>query len=184
MDRLVAGFGKVRCLAPPGGVKPRNTLQACWCQRLKWRPMALMFDSPFKEPMNFSTAKQLSSTANAPTVYTWAMMLTVSAAAALFALSAQAQNAAASAPAPSQAASQPATAASAAETPPSAPRYSAPELERAFNFMDGNHDGKLSREEASGFRGVAKHFDQADTNKDNFLSPEEFDKAMNYVKPK
>lgn len=50
--------------------------------------------------------------------------------------------------------------------------------------MDGNHDGKLSREEASGFRGVAKHFDQADTNKDNFLSPEEFDKAMNYVKPK
>ncbi|MFZ2390029.1 MAG: EF-hand domain-containing protein [Polaromonas sp.] len=112
------------------------------------------------------------------------MMLTVSAAAALFALSAQAQNAAASAPAPSQAASQPATAASAAETPPPAPRYSAPELERAFNFMDGNHDGKLSREEASGFRGVAKHFDQADTNKDNFLSPEEFDKAMNYVKPK
>lgn len=150
--------------------------------------MALMFDSPSKETMNFSTAKQLSSTANATSVYTWAMMLTVSAAAALFAMSAHAQNAAASAPAPSQAASQqvaqPATAASAAETPPPAPRYPAPELERAFNFMDGDHDGKLSREEASGFRGVAKHFDQADTNKDNFLSREEFDKAMNYVKPK
>ncbi len=52
----------------------------------------------------------------------------------------------------------------------------------AFNFMDSNHDGKVSREEASGFSGVAKHFDQADTDHDNFLSREEFDKAMNYVK--
>ncbi len=49
--------------------------------------------------------------------------------------------------------------------------------------MDSNHDGKVSREEASGFRGVAKHFDEADTNHDNALSRGEFDKAMNYVKP-
>lgn len=71
----------------------------------------------------------------------------------------------------------------AAELPVSAPRYSASMLEKAFNYMDRNHDGKVSREEASGFRGVAKNFDRAATNHDNALSREEFDKAMNYVKP-
>lgn len=64
------------------------------------------------------------------------------------------------------------------------PRYAAADLKRAFNFMDDNHDGKISREEASRFRGVAKNFDRADTNHDGFLSREEFGKAMNYVKPK
>ena len=63
------------------------------------------------------------------------------------------------------------------------PRYSASQLRQAFNFMDADHDGKVSREEASGFRGVAKNFDRADTNHDESLSREEFDKAMNYVKP-
>ena len=78
----------------------------------------------------------------------------------------------------------PALAASTAETPAAAPRYAASDLERAFNFMDANHDGKISREEASGFSGVAKHFDEADTNHDHFLSRKEFDTAMNYVKSK
>ena len=64
-----------------------------------------------------------------------------------------------------------------------APRYAGSELQRAFYFMDGDHDGKISRQEASGFRGVAKNFDRADTNHDGFLSREEFDAAMNYVKP-
>jgi hypothetical protein len=99
-------------------------------------------------------------------------MLGLSVVGVLFATSASAQNAQA-----------PRSAASAAESPASAPRYSAVDLERAFSFMDSNHDGKISREEASGFRGVAKHFDEADTNHDNALSREEFDKAMNYVKP-
>ncbi len=48
--------------------------------------------------------------------------------------------------------------------------------------MDASRDGKLSREEASGFRGVAKNFDKADTNHDNMMSRQEFDRAMNYVK--
>lgn len=65
---------------------------------------------------------------------------------------------------------------------PSAPRYSASELKQAFNYMDANRDGKISREEAAGFRGVAKNFDRADTNHDGFLSRDEFDAAMNYVK--
>lgn len=64
-----------------------------------------------------------------------------------------------------------------------APRYSASNLAMAFNYMDANRDGKVSREEAAGFRGVAKNFDRADTNHDNILSRGEFDRAMNYVKP-
>jgi len=57
--------------------------------------------------------------------------------------------------------------------------YDPKDLERAFKFMDKTGDGKISRDEASNFRGVSKHFDEADTNKDGFLSREEFDNAMN-----
>ena len=92
---------------------------------------------------------------------------------------------------PQASASQPAATASTSVSPHVAPasaaaqpRYAAADLKRAFNFMDDNHDGKISREEASRFRGVAKNFDRADTNHDGFLSREEFGKAMNYVKPK
>jgi EF hand len=95
-------------------------------------------------------------------------------AAALLALgAAHAQNQ----PAPDAAAPAP----PAAQTP--APRYAASELERAFGFMDHDHNGQVSREEAAGFRGVAKNFDRADTDRDGQLSRAEFDAAMNYVKP-
>jgi Ca2+-binding EF-hand superfamily protein len=60
--------------------------------------------------------------------------------------------------------------------------YDPKDLERAFKFMDKTGDGKVSRDEASNFRGVSKHFDEADVNKDNFLSREEFDNAMNRSK--
>ena len=82
-------------------------------------------------------------------------------------------------PAPEIAAS--AAPATKAELP--APRYAASDLERAFKFMDANHDDKISRSEAAGFRGVARHFEQADTNQDGYLSRDEFGTAMNYVKP-
>lgn len=58
-------------------------------------------------------------------------------------------------------------------------RYSATDIARAFGFIDANQDGKMSREEASGFRNIAKHFDAADTNKDGNLSIEEFTNALN-----
>lgn len=99
----------------------------------------------------------------------------IPAAALLLALGARAQSAglpAAAAPASSAATGQAA-----------APRYSASELQQAFDFMDANRDGKISRAEAAGFRGVARYFDQADTDQDGFLSRSEFDAAMNYVKP-
>ena len=60
-----------------------------------------------------------------------------------------------------------------------APKYNSKDIERAFTFMDTDRDGKISRQEASGFRNVAKHFDAADTNKDNYLSLEEFGNALN-----
>ena len=78
---------------------------------------------------------------------------------------------------------QSAPATSVAEAPPApttaAPRYSARDIERAFGFIDANKDGKISREEASGFRNVAKYFDAADVNKDDALSLEEFGSALN-----
>ncbi len=59
------------------------------------------------------------------------------------------------------------------------PRYSAKDIGRAFAFMDADHDGLVSRQEAASFRNVAKHFDAADTNKDNMLSPAELSSALN-----
>ncbi|OOG44188.1 EF-hand domain-containing protein [Polaromonas sp. A23] len=63
-----------------------------------------------------------------------------------------------------------------------APRYAAADIERAFSFMDANKDGRVSREEAAGFRNVAKHFSAADTDQDHALSLEEFESAMNRPK--
>lgn len=65
-------------------------------------------------------------------------------------------------------------------TPRTKRKYTPEEIDRAFSFIDGNRDGKISREEAAGFRGVAKYFDRADTSKDNALSAEEFRSAMNH----
>ena len=62
------------------------------------------------------------------------------------------------------------------------PRYTSGDIARAFSFMDTNKDGKISREEASGFRGVARHFDEADTNKDSALSHQEFESALKQAK--
>lgn len=63
-----------------------------------------------------------------------------------------------------------------------APAYTASNIALAFNYIDANQDGHLSREEAAGFRGVAKNFDAADTNKDGSLSRQEFENAMNRSK--
>lgn len=109
------------------------------------------------------------------------MLLTISAGAALFATRAQAQTTAAPAAAASQPQAEASTTAAAAS--PDA-KYGAKDLERAFSFMDANKDGKVSRDEAASFRNVAKHFDEADTDKDQALSPEEFENAMNRSKAK
>jgi hypothetical protein len=141
---------------------------------------------PAQPPMKFLAAKLAPSqrSFHSPSWYLFgcATMLTLSAGAALFAMRAQAQPAAAP---PAAAASQPQAEASApaAAASPEA-KYSAKDLERAFSFMDANKDGKVSRDEAASFRNVAKHFDEADTDKDQMLSPVEFENAMNRSKAK
>ena len=62
------------------------------------------------------------------------------------------------------------------------PKYSSADIDRAFGFMDSNKDGKVSREEAAGFKNVARHFTAADTNKDELLSRGEFESALNHRK--
>ena len=122
----------------------------------------------------------------------WATMLTLTAATALFAISAHAQPlepAAASRSAPALIQSTnpetptivttPSPAVATASAVPTARKYAAQDVERAFSFLDSNHDGKISRAEAAGFKNIAKHFDAADVNKDNFLSKKEFDNALN-----
>ena len=118
----------------------------------------------------------------------WASMLTLTAAAGLFAMSAQAQtldSAAASRSAPALI-QNPVTptivttpALLSASATPATRKYAAQDVERVFKFLDSNRDGKISRAEAAGFKNIAKHFDAADVNKDNFLSKEEFDNALN-----
>ena len=87
-------------------------------------------------------------------------------------------------PAPEAAASSAAPASSVASepavlTPPVVPKYSASDIKTIFSYLDRNKDGKISREEAAGFKGVARNFDRADTNQDGSLSFEEFAFAMN-----
>lgn len=86
---------------------------------------------------------------------------------------------------PANAAPEPAPTSQAQEAPAlQAPAYTASNIALAFNYIDANRDGQLSREEAAGFRGVARNFDAADTNKDGSLSRQEFENAMNRSKPK
>ena len=75
----------------------------------------------------------------------------------------------------------PEAAASSADVPaaPVVPRYSASDIKTIFTFLDRNKDGKISREEAAGFKGVARNFDRADTNLDGSMSADEFALAMN-----
>lgn len=153
-----------------------------------------------KTPKTFSakpfTAKQISrrmpsrvaSASRRSWLYATAMMLTLTAAGALLAMRAQAQTPEPDAAPPVQAAPVPAAPAQAAPTqatpsPAAAPKYAAKDMALAFNYMDANKDGKVSREEAAGFRGVARHFDEADTNRDGFLSSQEFESALNGRKP-
>lgn len=136
-----------------------------------------MSNSTIKKQMPFTSAKQISSRFDVSYRYLWATMLTLTAAAALLATGAQAQTAEAAVPA--QVTSPAQAAQAAAPVVVAAAKYAATDIERAFGFLDANKDSKISRDEAAGFRGVAKYFDKADSNKDHALSREEFENALN-----
>ena len=127
--------------------------------------------------MKQPTIKTASSALSRPRILMLGSLLALAAAAALLATQAQAQTAE-----PATAASAPAAAPSSTPALSTVTYYDPKDLERAFKFMDKTADGKVSRDEASNFRGVSKHFDEADVNKDGFLSREEFDNAMNRSK--
>jgi hypothetical protein len=120
------------------------------------------------QPTTATTSLNAPSSQSRPHLLMLGSLLAMAAAAALLATQAQAQT------------TVPAAAASASTVTPA--KYDTKDLERAFKFMDKTGDGKVSRDEASNFRGVSKHFDEADLNKDSFLSQEEFDNAMNRSK--
>jgi len=70
------------------------------------------------------------------------------------------------------------TAPGADSIPPNKPQWSAAQIAGAFKYLDANGDKVISREEATVSRGVTRHFDQADTDRDGSLSATEFENAM------
>jgi hypothetical protein len=52
------------------------------------------------------------------------------------------------------------------------------EITQEFMDLDTNHDGYISREEASKWKYLAKVFDKFDANHDGKLSRQEFEKAV------
>jgi len=61
-------------------------------------------------------------------------------------------------------------------TPPAGPATE--DADAAFKRADANKDGKLSRQEAIRLPAVEQQFDKIDTNKDRFVSREEFEAAL------
>ena len=60
-----------------------------------------------------------------------------------------------------------------ADTTPPAPTKGEAKAQRDFKMLDFNGDGKLSRTEVQLFPRLAAAFDDADTDKDGFVSYEE-----------
>jgi len=52
------------------------------------------------------------------------------------------------------------------------------EITEEFMELDSNHDGYISREEASKWNYLAREFDKFDTNHDGRLSRQEYEKAV------
>lgn len=62
--------------------------------------------------------------------------------------------------------------------------FSAANIGLAFGLLDRDKDGRISRDEAAGIRGLARNFDRADLNHDGSLSRDEFERAMKQSKPR
>ncbi|RYF43585.1 MAG: EF-hand domain-containing protein [Comamonadaceae bacterium] len=70
--------------------------------------------------------------------------------------------------------------ASAAEIPAAIPanRWTVAQVDEAFRKTDQDHDGKITRQEATIWTGLSRQFELVDTNKDGNISSAEFDEAL------
>ena len=72
-------------------------------------------------------------------------------------------------------------------TPPAAAqqqpklRLTTAQVQQAFQHIDSNQDGKLSRAEVSVFPRIDKHFERIDVNRDGHVSPAEFGEALQHA---
>ena len=57
-------------------------------------------------------------------------------------------------------------------------KLSAAQVQQAFQQIDKNRDGSLSRSEVSVFPRIERHFERMDVNGDGKLSPTEFEDAV------
>jgi Ca2+-binding EF-hand superfamily protein len=46
-------------------------------------------------------------------------------------------------------------------------------VQRVFARLDANGDGQISRDEAKNGHRLSRHFDEVDTDKDGFITPQE-----------
>ena len=65
---------------------------------------------------------------------------------------------------------------SSAAIPPN--RWTAAQIDEAFKKTDQDHDGKITRQEATIWTGLSRQFELVDTNKDGNISSAEFDEAL------
>ena len=69
-------------------------------------------------------------------------------------------------------------------TPPAAAdaqsklRLSSAQVQQAFQYIDSNRDGRLSRTEVGVFPRVERYFERMDSNNDGSISPAEFETAL------
>ena len=57
-------------------------------------------------------------------------------------------------------------------------RLSSAQVQQAFQHIDTNRDGRLSRAEVTIFPRVERHFERIDVNRDDSISPAEFEEAL------
>ena len=57
-------------------------------------------------------------------------------------------------------------------------KLSTAQIQQAFQQIDSNHDGSLSRAEVAVFPRIERHFERIDADRDGKLSPREFEDAL------
>jgi hypothetical protein len=154
------------CNAP--ACEQGNTLQNCWQRRAVCGAISACSTLMVPRMSVSATVKRLSK--HSIPNFEICSVLLLAALVMGAAHSAQAQTPPAYSP-PSQTAM---SVTSVAIPPGKSPRH---DLEAAFKRADASRDGQLSRQEIEHFPALAHRFEQLDSNRDGFVSPDEFHQA-------